>query len=392
MKNAVRNVILILTVISLLALVTYLNIRRAKGKVTKVEAIEVKYGAIEEVVRADGEIKAEKQVDIGADVVGRIERLYVRLGDYVKKGDTLCIIDRKSYEAKVNSLRVTLNDLQNKLDKAKRDYDRTKSLFEKGLISEADYENARLQYEAIKSQYESTLYSLQDAEYQLNKTVILAPISGKVIGLNKEEGEIVVMGTVNNPATVIMTIAELSRMKVDAYVDESEVIKVKNGQPVRVRVTAYSDKVFKGIVKALAASPYQSTSSTTTVSSGITYPVEVMIVDTGVLYPGMSATCEIITARKDSTLKVPVQALGKEKSGEDYLYVIKNGVAQKRYVKVGLIASNEAEITEGLNPGDTIATGPYTTLRTLKDGQKVNIELKREREALKGKPTGRPKK
>ncbi|MEO0285608.1 MAG: efflux RND transporter periplasmic adaptor subunit [candidate division WOR-3 bacterium] len=386
-----KNVIIAIIIVFLLAVVTYLNIKRAKGKATKVEAIEVQYGVIEEVVRADGEIKAEKQVDIGADVVGRIEKLYVRLGDYVKKGDTLCVIDRKSYEAKVNSLKVSLNDLRNKLDKAQRDYERTKNLFEKGLISEADYENARLQYETIKSQYESTLYSLQDAEYQLSKTVILAPISGKVIGLNKEEGEIVVMGTVNNPATVIMTIAELSRMKVDAYVDESEVIKVKNGQPVRVRVTAYSDKVFRGIVKALAASPYQSTGSTTTISSGITYPVEVAITDTGVLYPGMSATCEIITARKDSALKIPVQALGKEKSGEDYIFIIKSGVVQKRYVKIGLIASNEAEIVEGLNPGDTIATGPYTTLRTLKEGQKVNVELKKEKEPFKGRPTGRPK-
>ncbi len=386
-----KNVIIAIVIVFLLAVVTYFNIKRAKGKATKVEAIEVQYGVIEEVVRADGEIKAEKQVDIGADVVGRIEKLYVRLGDYVKKGDTLCVIDRKSYEAKVNSLKVSLNDLRNRLDKAQRDYERTKNLFEKGLISEADYENARLQYETIKSQYESTLYSLQDAEYQLSKTVILAPISGKVIGLNKEEGEIVVMGTVNNPATVIMTIAELSRMKVDAYVDESEVIKVKNGQPVRVRVTAYSDKVFRGIVKALAASPYQSTGSTTTISSGITYPVEVAITDTGVLYPGMSATCEIITARKDSALKIPVQALGKEKSGEDYIFIIKNGVVQKRYVKIGLIASNEAEIVEGLNPGDTVATGPYTTLRTLKEGQKVNVELKKEKEPFKGRPTGRPK-
>ncbi|MEO0197986.1 MAG: efflux RND transporter periplasmic adaptor subunit [candidate division WOR-3 bacterium] len=386
-----KNVIIAIIIVFLLAVVTYLNIKRAKGKATKVEAIEVQYGVIEEVVRADGEIKAEKQVDIGADVVGRIEKLYVRLGDYVKKGDTLCVIDRKSYEAKVNSLKVSLNDLRNRLDKAQRDYERTKNLFEKGLISEADYENARLQYETIKSQYESTLYSLQDAEYQLSKTVILAPISGKVIGLNKEEGEIVVMGTVNNPATVIMTIAELSRMKVDAYVDESEVIKVKNGQPVRVRVTAYSDKVFRGIVKALAASPYQSTGSTTTISSGITYPVEVAITDTGVLYPGMSATCEIITARKDSALKIPVQALGKEKSGEDYIFILKSGVVQKRYVKIGLIASNEAEIVEGLNPGDTVATGPYTTLRTLKEGQKVNVELKKEKEPFKGRPTGRPK-
>lgn len=386
-----KNVIIAIIIVFLLAVVTYLNIKRAKGKATKVEAIEVQYGVIEEVVRADGEIKAEKQVDIGADVVGRIEKLYVRLGDYVKKGDTLCVIDRKSYEAKVNSLKVSLNDLRNRLDKAQRDYERTKNLFEKGLISEADYENARLQYETIKSQYESTLYSLQDAEYQLSKTVILAPISGKVIGLNKEEGEIVVMGTVNNPATVIMTIAELSRMKVDAYVDESEVIKVKNGQPVRVRVTAYSDKVFRGIVKALAASPYQSTGSTTTISSGITYPVEIAITDTGVLYPGMSATCEIITARKDSALNIPVQALGKEKSGEDYIFIIKSGVVQKRYVKIGLIASNEAEIVEGLNPGDTVATGPYTTLRTLKEGQKVNVELKKEKEPFKGRPTGRPK-
>ncbi|MGB9824789.1 MAG: efflux RND transporter periplasmic adaptor subunit [Candidatus Hydrothermia bacterium] len=373
----VKKVIIIAGISILLVLIVGLNIKKAKGRVIKLDATVVQYGKIEEIVRADGEIKAEKQVDIGSDIMGRIEKIYVRLGDYVKKGDTLCVIDRKSYEAKVNSLRATLNDIKNKLEKAQKDFERISNLYEKGLVSETDFENAKLQYESLKSQYESTLYSLQDAEYQLSKTVILSPISGKVIGLNKEEGEIVVMGTVNNPATVIMTIAELSKMKVDAYVDESEVVKVKNGQPVRIRVTAYPDKVFRGIVKALAASPTQSTSSTN-ISSGITYPVEISIVDTGTLYPGMSATCEIITARKDTALKVPVQALGKEKTGEDYLYTIKNGIARKTYVKVGLIASNEAEVLEGLNPGDTIAIGPYTTLRTLKDGQKVSIELKKE--------------
>ena len=261
MKKA-KNVIIIVGIFILVALIVGLNIKKVKSNAVKLEASIVQYGKIEEIVRADGEIKAEKQVDIGSDIMGRIEKIYVRLGDYVKKGDTLCVIDKKSYEAKVNSLRATLNDIKNKLEKAQKDFERISNLYEKGLISEADFENAKLQYESLKSQYESTLYSLQDAEYQLSKTVILSPISGKVIGLNKEEGEIVVMGTVNNPATVIMTIAELSKMKVDAYVDESEVVKVKNGQPVKIRVTAYPDKVFKGVVKALAASPTQSTSST----------------------------------------------------------------------------------------------------------------------------------
>ncbi len=304
----------------------------------------------------------------------------------MKKGDTLCLIDRQSYEAKVNSLKMSLNDLQNKLDKAQKDFERIKSLHDKGLVAETDYENSRLQLESLKSQYQSTYYSLKDAEYQLSKTVITSPITGKVVSLNKEAGEIVVMGTVNNPATVIMTIAELSKMKVNAYVDESEIVKVREGQPVNINVTAYPDKNFKGIVRAISAAPYQGT-TTSSATGGVQYSVEIAIVDTGILYPGMTATCEIITNRRDSVLKVPVQALGKEKTGEDYLFVIRGGKVYKTPVKLGIIASNEAEIVEGLAEGDTIATGPYTVLRTLKDGQKVKFEIRKK--SFEGKKSGR---
>lgn len=381
-----KRIVIIASVIIVLGIIVAANFMKAGKNTPTVEAQIVTRGRIQEIVRADGEIKAEKQVDIGSDIMGRIEKIYVKLGDYVKKGDTLCLIDRQSYEAKVNSLKMTLNDLQNKLDKAQKDFERIKSLYDKGLVAETDYEDSRLQLESLKAQYQSTYYSLKDAEYQLSKTVITSPITGKVVSLNKEAGEIVVMGTVNNPATVIMTIAELSKMKVNAYVDESEIVKVKEGQPVNINVTAYPDKNFKGTVRAISAAPYQGTSESS-VTGGVQYSVEIAIVDTGILYPGMTATCEIITNRRDSVLKVPVQALGKEKTGEDYLFVIRGGKVYKTPVKIGIIASNEAEIVEGLAEGDTIATGPYTVLRTLKDGQKVKFEIRKK--FFEGKKPGR---
>jgi len=381
-----KRIVIIAAIIIVLGIIIAANIRKAGKNTPTIEAQIVTRGRIQEVVRADGEIKAEKQVDIGSDIMGRIEKIYVKLGDYVKKGDTLCLIDRQSYEAKVNSLKMTLNDLQNKLDKAQKDFERIKSLYDKGLVAETDYENSRLQLESLKAQYQSTYYSLKDAEYQLSKTVITSPITGKVVSLNKEAGEIVVMGTVNNPATVIMTIAELSKMKVNAYVDESEIVKVREGQPVNINVTAYPDKNFKGIVRAISAAPYQGTTASSA-TSGVQYSVEIAIVDTGILYPGMTATCEIITNRRDSVLKVPVQALGKEKTGEDYLFVIRGGKVYKTPVKIGIIASNEAEIVEGLAEGDTIATGPYTVLRTLKDGQKIKFEIRKK--SFEGKKPGR---
>jgi len=375
-----KRIAIIVIVVIILAVIIGLNVKNSGRNVPTVQVEVVSVGPIREIVRADGEIKAEKQVDIGSDIMGRIEKIYVELGDYVNKGDTLCLIDRQSYEVKVKSLEITLDNLKTQLEKVKKDYERMQNLFEKELVAEADLENARIQYESLKAQYESTFYSLQDAQYSLNKTVILAPISGKVISINKEVGEIVVMGTVNTSATVIMTIAELSKMKVDAYVDESEVVRVKDGYPAEVSVTAYNNKTFKGVVKALSAAPYQSTSTTSSsFTTGITYPVEISIVDSGVLYPGMTATCEIIVASKDSVVKVPIQALGKDsKSGEDYLFVITGGQAIKQPVKVGLIATNEAEIMEGVSKGDTVAVAPYTTLRTLKDGQKVKVAVRKK--------------
>ncbi|HHF57828.1 MAG TPA: HlyD family efflux transporter periplasmic adaptor subunit, partial [candidate division WOR-3 bacterium] len=199
----------------------------------------------------------------------------------------------------------------------------------------------------------------------------------EVVGVNKEEGEMAVVGTINTPGSVIMTIADLSKMMVKAYIDESEVVKIKKGNKARIKIDAYPGKVFTGKVISVGGIPQQSTGQ----EYGISYPVEILINDTAYLLPGMSASCEIITGESSNALRVPIVALGKEKgSNKDYCFVVKSRVAKKRYVKTGIEGEVYIEALGGVEEGDTVITGPFEIQRKLKDGDRVSVTLKEKKQ------------
>jgi len=372
----IRKILIPIAVLVIIALIVAANLKSGSSPRYKVEGEVIKKGKIEEIVRADGQLKAVSQVNIGADVMGRIEKIYVKEGDMVKKGDTLCIIDRSTYLAKVKGLEYSLKQQEARLEKAQKDFERVKKLYEKNLVSRATYEEAEATYKALKAQVEASRYSLEEARRQLEKTIILSPINGGIVGVNKEEGEMAVVGTISTPGSVIMTVADLSRMMVNAYVDESEVVKIRKGDRARIKIDAYPGRVFTGEVISVGGIPQQSTGQ----EYGISYPVEILIKDTAYLLPGMSASCEIITKESNDALKVPIVALGKEKGGnKDYCFVVKGGVVEKRYVKTGIEGEVYIEALEGVEEGDTVITGPFEIQRKLKDGDRVSVTLKEKK-------------
>ena len=366
-----------LVILLVLALV-YANLRSGESA-PEVEVAQVQRRTLRSIVKAEGEIKAKNQVEISSDVMGKIIRIPYREGDKVRKGDTLCVIDPSTYRARVQALEARLQADMVRLRQAESSFRRQKELFEKGLISRALYEEAWATYESLKQQVAQDSFSLQEALEDLRKTVITSPVDGEVVAVNKEEGEMAVVGTINTPGTVIMVVADLSQMLVKAEVDETEVVRVRPGQRVRVKVDAYPDSVFPGVVERIGGVPKS-------VAAGggeqvVVYPVEVRILRSAPLLPGMTASCEIIVEEKEDVLSVPFGAVGRHKvegKPRDVVFVVRNGKAHMVPVQLGASDARFVEVSGEIAEGDTVITGPYTVLRELKDGARVKIQKEKK--------------
>ncbi|RKZ04634.1 MAG: hypothetical protein DRQ04_00685 [Candidatus Hydrothermota bacterium] len=373
-----KRILIALGVILIIALFVFLNLKKS-GKAFTVKVETVKKQKVVRIVRADGEVRARNQVEVGSDVMGRIVRILVSEGDVVERGDTLCLIDPSIYEAKVNQLEARLMSDKARLSKVEKDYIRAKKLWRRGLISESAFEEIKANYNTTLAQMRADSFALEEAREDLSKTVITSPVSGEVMRVYKEEGEMTVVGTINTPGSVIMVVADLSEMQVAARVDESEIVSVKPGQRVRVKVDAHPDHEFTGKVLRIAGIPQSQLGQ-----EGVSYPVVVGIESPDKsLLPGMSASCEIEVAVRDSALAVPLPAVGKKKvEGEmrDVVFRVKGGIAELTPVELGITGEKVVEVVSGLSEGDTVIVGPFKVLRSLEGGEEVKTELKGEEE------------
>ncbi len=361
-------------IIVIVILVVMFNVGKSKGRV-EVSAAIVKKGSIISHIRADGTLKGLNQVDIGGEVMGKIVKMRVKEGDRVYKGDILCIIDQSTYKSRENRAVAAFQLSKSKLTKTEADLGRTKELYKSGLVSEENYESAKLKYEVALAEVKSNKESYNEAKAVVEKTIIRSPVAGEVIQRNKEEGEMAITGTVNTPGSVIMTIAERSTMFVRALIDETEIVKVELGYSTTVTIDAFQDTVFNGKVVKIGGLPIKSGTEET-----VNFPIEVEISETPEkLYPGMSASCEIRVGCKDSVIVIPYMSLGTRKikgKEEDIVILSKKGKAEIVTVKLGLTGEKGVEVIEGISLGDTILTGPYKKLRELKDGDKIEAKIK----------------
>ncbi len=362
-------------------IIVLVNLKKARKGAAEVKVEVVSRGTVEEFARADGVVEALNQVELGSDVMGKIVEIRVQQGDRVKAGDTLCVIDPSEYKQQVASAAASLRAQEANLIKAKADYDRAKALFEKGLIPESQMEQAKATYLSLKAQVEAARAQLNRASATYAKTFITSPMDGEVVALNKEVGEQVIAGTVNVPGSVIMVVADMSKAVVKADVGETEVVKVKVGQPARVSIDAFPDTVFNGTVIRRSGMPLSSGAQ-----QAVVYPVEVLLEKPPQgLLPGMSASCDIITARAESVVVVPLNALGRVE-GKDVVYRFSAGRALKTPVELGIQGETTVEIKKGLEPGDTVITGPAKVLVNLPDSSKVKIKKEKPKKGKKRKP------
>lgn len=398
-----KKLIIFLSAIIIIALIIFFNIQAQREKAIKVTVEKVEKHDLTSIVSASGEVKPKKNVNISAHVPGRIVKIGVEEGQRIQEGDFLLKLDSTQYEANadrdraiINSYKAQLIQAEARLKKDKNFYERQKKLFEEDLISREQLESAKATYEISEAQYKAILYqinqataSLQSTLDNLRKTVYTSPIDGIITSLRVEEGEVAIIGTMNNPGTVLMTIADLSVMEVEVEVDETDVIGVQIGHPAEVKVDAFPEQIIKGNVTEIGSSAIQKITAS---QESKDFKVIVTLENPPKnLKPGLSASADIITASKKDVLAVPISALvlrekdeegdkKKKKEEEEGVYTVTDNRVAFQPVKKGIIGEMMIEITEGLEEGQQIVVGPYSALRQLKDESLIKPEERKKEE------------
>jgi HlyD family secretion protein len=252
--------------------------------------------------------------------------------------------------------------------------------------AEADFQVAQANLESAEYGVEVATASLEEQDDRLDNTVFTAPISGRVTRLNVEEGETVVVGTMNNPGSLILSVADLSVVEVVVQMDETDIPRLSLGDSAVVSIDAFPDREFTARVTEIANSAIQdpSTSAASGQQAAIDFEVVLTLDPTDVeLRPDLSATADIITAVRDDAIAIPIIALtvredsaavaGGEAKVTDVegVFVVAGGTVRFQPVDVGITGQEHFEVLTGVEPGDTVVAGPYQTIRTLADGDPV---------------------
>ncbi|MGV1011004.1 MAG: efflux RND transporter periplasmic adaptor subunit [Flavobacterium sp.] len=399
-------------------------------KSIEVEIAKANEITIVETVSATGKIQPEIEVKISSEVSGEIIALPVKEGQVVKKGDLLVKINPDLYTSGLNrsvsnysGTKAGLSQADASFKEAQANYNRNKTLFEKGIISRSDWDKAIASFEVAKASKQTAYYNVQsanatvkEAKDNLGRTTIYAPADGTISMLNVELGERV-LGTQQMTGTEILRVANLNNMEVEVDVNENDIVKINIGDETKIQVDAYLKKEFKGIVTSIS----NSASSTTTADQVTNFKVKVRILKESYMdliegkpatyspfRPGMTATVDIITTRKENVIGIPISSVViksdttatskievvDEKEGDkvktksdkklECVFVKVGDKAKIRIVKTGIQDDTNIEILSGLKKGDEVITGPYVTVsKDLNSGDKVKISSLKDKEKSK---------
>jgi HlyD family secretion protein len=405
--------------------------QQEKNKATEVRMEPVGRKDLVAAVTASGKIEAETKVDVSADVTGRILKIAVKEGDLVTKGQFLIQIDPAQFEGAVNrgqallaSSQASLIQSQANRDQALRQLDRTRELQKTNpnLISTESVEQAQQAYDVGVAIYETNQAqvaqaraALKEAQDNLARTRLFAPIAGRVTRLAVEEGEVAVPGTFSKETALLMTIADMSTIIAKVQVDETDVVRVSLGDSVQVTIDAFADTTFVGRVSKISNSA-KLTAGMTSGQGGsndraVDFDVEITLTaPPRDVRPDLSSTARIVTDTRSNVLAIPIIALtvreheavpnegkddaakggmtktasataapagadsgkgGKPKKEREGVFVVRDGIATFRPVKVGIAGDEFFEVLDGLRPDEVIVAGTYQAIRDLKDGAKV---------------------
>lgn len=388
----------------------------ASGGAPTVRTEEVERRDLVETVTANGWIRPYRAVDVQSDVMGRIVQLHVEEGDRVEQGQELLRIDASQYQAAVARARAAVSEARAReaqaragMLRAQRALERARNLRarDESLISEEAFEQAQTEaqvqealLDAARFGVEQARAALQESENQLSKTVIRAPLSGVVTRLNVEEGETAIVGMMNNPGSLLLTISDLSSMEAVVQVDETDVPRVELGDSAMLEIDAFPRQTFSGLVTEIGHSSVLSPTQAQSTGQSVEIDFEVVITldsPPPTLRPDLSATADIVTATRQDALSIPIVALTvRERPVEpvpaedadaqaaaeaaaaapvdqEGVFLLDGTRAVFQPVHIGIVGGEYFEVLSGLEPGDVVVSGPYETVRSLEDGQEVDV-------------------
>ena len=424
MSKKVKIIIgVLLGIIILLVILSKTGAFGDKDSAIEIETAKANEITIVETVSATGKIQPEIEVKISSEVSGEIISLPIKEGQVVKKGELLVRINPDLYTSGLDrsvsnysGTKAGLSQADASFKEAQANYNRNKTLFEKGIISRSDWDKAIASFEVAKASKQTAYYNVQsasatvkEAKDNLGRTAIYAPESGTISMLNVELGERV-LGTQQMTGTEILRVANLNNMEVEVDVNENDIVKISIGDETKIQVDAYLKKEFKGVVTSIS----NSSTTTTTADQVTNFKVKIRILKDSYLdllegkpetyspfRPGMTATVDIMTTRKESVIGIPISAVvvksdttavskieiadennpdkSKQKSDKklECVFVKVGEKAKIRIVKTGIQDDTNIEIISGLKKGDEIIIGPYITVsKDLNSGDKVKLATK----------------
>ena len=410
-------------VVTVLAVAGVLSTLQSRNSGTVVRTEEVGRRDLEAIVTASGNIRARRTVDISSDVSGRIVELNVDEGDDVEERQILLRIDQTQFQAAAAQTRAILSQRRAQaaqqnasLMQATREYDRMQGLWTRDstLVSRQQVDDAATQAEIAEALFTAAEHgvdqaraTLDEAEDRLAKTTIRAPISGRVTRLNIELGETAIVGTMNNPGSLLLTVSDLSVIEAVMQVDETDVPEISIGDSASLELDAFPETEFVGTVTEIGNSAIRPPSSTAGTGQTPTIDFEVVITlqePPVELRPDLSVTADIITEVRSQALTIPIIALtvrdrsntdesdesdsdgadgdGSEEPGDaseegeeqEGVFIVREGEAHFVPVTVGIAGQEFFEVLSGLSEGDTVVSGPYQRIRELSDGEEVRTD------------------
>jgi HlyD family secretion protein len=436
-----KKVVIGMVVVAIAAAAGYASYRFRRSDAKTVAAEKVQARDLEAIVSASGTIQPKRSVNVSADTMGRVTELAVEEGQVVQRGQFLLQIDPRNLQsayqrgeasvaaasAQLEQLRTAVTTAREQLSLARDTLTRQRELWAQQLttkealdraetevkVREADLRERSQQVATQEQRIRAERADLANARYNLTKVRIESPIDGIVTRRSIELGEMVVIGTMNNPGTVMLVIADMSVIEAEVEVDETDIPSIRIGQRAKVTIDAIPDQTFTGAVTEIGNSPIQTSTSQAAGQQATNFKV-VVTLDGRIpaVRPGFTCTAEVTTATREKALAVPIQAMavrelvydkderivrkpreerrgrrsveptasaeelppGQTRKETEGVFVVREGRAEFVPVKTGIAGDKYFEVLSGLKPGDQVITGPFTSVRDLQDGDSVKLE------------------
>lgn len=289
--------------------------------------------------------KVGAYVKVGPRISGKLEKLYVKVGDFVKKGDVLAIVEHKDLLANVQRMEASLKEALANFEWSKANYGRVLKLYNEGISNSDELDLAKKSLNLSEAQIESAKSQLEYSKIQLSYSTITAPISGIIGAVSTQEGETV---SASLSAPTFVTILDLNSLEVNAYVDEIDIGKIQVGQKASFTVDAYPEKIFDAKVEAI----YPDAE----IKDNVVYYIVILEIEKNfneILRPQMTASVTIHLEELQDVLAIPIRAVKKE-NGQSFVMVKEGDKISKRQITTGRESEEMAEIKSGLSQGDLV--------------------------------------